>query len=67
MDRAGRRRGDPDRFEIEQVDFFQRVRETYLRLAETHPERFAVVDATQSLDDVKENVGRIAAALLEQD
>ncbi len=66
MDRAGRR-GDPDRFEIEQVDFFQRVRETYLRLAESHPERFVVVDATQDLDDVKADVGRIAAALLEQD
>jgi dTMP kinase len=66
MARAGRR-GHPDRFEIEQVDFFQRVRETYLQLAESHPERFAVVDAAQSLEDVKRNVGDIAAALLQQE
>lgn len=65
MARAGRR-GDPDRFEIEQMDFFQRVRQTYLQLAEAHPERFAVVDATQSLEDVKSDIGRIAAALLER-
>ena len=65
MARAGRR-GDPDRFESEQIDFFQRVRETYLQLAEAHPERFAVVDATQDLESVKSDVGRIAAALLEQ-
>jgi dTMP kinase len=65
MARAGRR-GDPDRFEIEQIDFFQRVRETYLQLAEAHPERFWVVDATQGLEDVKGDVGRIATALLER-
>lgn len=66
MARAGRR-GDPDRFESEQLDFFQRVRETYLRLAEAHPERFALVDATQSLQDVQRDVGQIAAALLDRD
>jgi dTMP kinase len=62
MSRAGRR-SDPDRFESEQGEFFQRVRETYLRLAESHPERFAVIDATRSLEDVTHDVGRVAAAL----
>ena len=64
MERAGRR-GDPDRFESEQSDFFERVRATYLQLAEAHPERFVIVDATESLDAVQNRIDDIAAALLD--
>jgi len=63
MERAGRR-SDPDRFESEQSDFFQRVRATYLKIAAQHPERFVVVDAARSLDDVQNKIEDIAAALL---
>ena len=63
MERAGRR-SDPDRFESEQNDFFQRVRATYLQLAEAHPERFVIVDASESLDAVQNKIEDIAAALL---
>jgi dTMP kinase len=63
MSRAGRR-SDPDRFESEQGEFFQRVRETYLQLASTHSDRFVIVDATQSLAAVEADINRIAAALL---
>jgi dTMP kinase len=63
MSRAGRR-SDPDRFESEQGEFFQRVRETYLQLAATHPDRFVIVDATQSLAAVEVDIERIAKALL---
>lgn len=62
MDRAGRR-GDPDRFEIERADFFDRVRESYLRLAAAEPDRFVIVDATQDLDSVRQTVEAIAVAL----
>jgi dTMP kinase len=65
MSRAGRR-GDPDRFEIERTEFFTRVRETYLQLAEQEPDRFVVVDATRDLDSVKADIERVAAALLDQ-
>lgn len=64
MERAGRR-GDPDRFESERSDFFERVRATYLQLAEAHPERFVIVDATESLDAVQNRIEDIAAALLD--
>ena len=37
-----------DRFEEEDISFHQRVREGYLRLAEAEPERWLVIDATQS-------------------
>mgnify|MGYP001822324011 CR=1 FL=1 len=65
MGRAGRR-GAPDRFEIEQGEFFNRVRETYLRLAEQEPDRFVVVDATRDLDSVRQDVEAVAAMLLSQ-
>jgi len=63
MERAGRR-SDPDRFESEQSEFFQRVRESYLQLAAAQPGRFVVIDATQSLDDVRSKIESLAAALL---
>lgn len=49
--RAGER-SDPDRFEIQNLEFKQRVRECYLSRAAAEPARFRVVDATQNLDTV---------------
>lgn len=65
MSRAGQR-SEPDRFELERNEFFQRVRDTYLQLAIVNPERFVVVDATQSLEEVEANVESTARALLGQ-
>ena len=62
LSRAGRR-GDPDRFESERGEFFSRVRETYLQLAEAEEDRFIVVDATQDLDAVRQTIEQIAAGL----
>ena len=64
MSRAGRRSA-PDRFEIEQSEFFMRVRATYLQLAEAEPDRFVVVDATQPLDAVKRDITAIAGAIVD--
>ena len=64
MQRAGKR-SDPDRFESEQAEFFERVRETYLRLAESEPGRFVVVDATQPLETVKAAIDAVAGVLLD--
>jgi dTMP kinase len=52
MDRAGRR-GVADRLETENTDFYARVRQGYLALAESEPRRFAVIDASQSLEQVQ--------------
>ncbi|WP_203301161.1 dTMP kinase [Marinobacter sediminum] len=51
MKRA-RSRGDLDRFEQEAVSFFQRIRDTYLGRAQADPERYSVVDASASLEQV---------------
>ena len=42
----------PDRFEREQQDFFARVRQGYLDLAQAEPARFVVLDAGQPMDAV---------------
>jgi dTMP kinase len=52
--RARRRNaGAPeDRFERERSEFFERVRDLYRARAAAEPGRFAIVDATQSVDEV---------------
>jgi dTMP kinase len=63
LQRAGRR-GEPDRFEVEQGDFFARVRDTYLQLAREEPDRFVVVDVSRDLDTIKADIRQIAAKML---
>ena len=45
-----------DRFEQEDVDFFERVRSKYLDLAHLYPQRIKVIDAAHSLKDVKAQI-----------
>ncbi len=61
MARAGARSG-PDRIEQEQHDFFERVREGYLRRAEQYPERFVIIDASQSIAEVEAQVINVLEA-----
>ena len=53
------KRGELDRFEQEELEFFNRVRETYLHIAEQDPQRCKVVDAAQSVADVKQDILQI--------
>ena len=53
LSRAGERSA-PDRFEREQLDFFERVRRAYLQLAESHPQRYRVIDASHPLEVVQQ-------------
>lgn len=46
-------RAELDRFEVEQMAFFERVRQTYCTRAAAEPQRFLVVDAAQGLDAVQ--------------
>jgi dTMP kinase len=46
-------RGPADRFEIEQLDFFSRVREGFLAIAEQSPQRVCVINAAQELSHVQ--------------
>jgi dTMP kinase len=63
-----RSRGDgSDRFEREQVLFFQRVRDAYLQRAAAHPDRFAVLDATGEVSRVTAEVAQILDRLRNED
>ena len=54
---------EPDRIEMEGEDFHAKVADAYLRIAEEHPERFVVVDADQTPENVHlevvEALGRV--------
>ena len=46
-------RGEKDRFELEQSQFFERVRNAYLSMVEQQAERFILIDSSQKLDKVQ--------------
>lgn len=43
----------PDRFEKETREFFERVRHVYLQRAATEPDRIKIIDATQTIEKIK--------------
>lgn len=45
--------GEADRMEMENQDFHQQVRDSYLKLAKSDTKRWQIIDATQSLDEVE--------------
>ncbi len=52
--------GLPDRMEQENIDFYHKVREGYVLLAKSLPERFHVVDGTRNLKANQEEILTIA-------
>ncbi len=53
LDRIHRRASDlPDRMERQNIDFYHKVREGYLFLAQNLPRAFLVIDGTKSEDEV---------------
>ncbi len=53
----------PDKFERESVDFFTKIRNAYLERASKNPQRFRVIDASKSLEEVAEMVKYIIATI----
>jgi dTMP kinase len=45
-----------DRLEAEPLAFHERVRNEYLQIASLDPERYLIVDGTQSIDDIHEEI-----------
>ncbi len=64
MQRAAQR-GAGDRMDNEELAFYRRVRKAYLDLAERHPERFVVIDASQDLDSVQADIAAAMAPILD--
>ena len=61
LERA-RQRGELDRFEQEDIAFFERVRQGYLARVAASPQRYAVVNAGQSLEKVQQDILAILTA-----
>jgi dTMP kinase len=65
-DIASERRGavrSPDKFESESDSFFGRTRAEYLRRAEESPERFVVIDATQTIAEIQKQLEKIVLSI----
>jgi len=65
-ERAGKRSA-PDRFEKEQADFFNKVRDMYLLRADQDSVRMKVVDAAAELDDVKQQITNYIEVFIQQE
>ena len=63
MGRA-RSRGPADRFEVEQLDFFNRVREGFLSIASSSPERVEIINAGHELSEVQSDLDTAINLLL---
>lgn len=63
-DRLNATRTRYDRLEAEEQEFHDRVREAYLVSAGAEPDRFLVLDATSSVEDIADNVRSRVSALL---
>lgn len=61
-----RERADPDRFEQEELAFFEDVRAAYLARISAAPERYFIVDASQSLENVQRDLAKKLDELVSQ-
>jgi dTMP kinase len=53
----------PDKFERLDLDFFERVRQEYLRRAKADPQRFVLVDATQTQEAIWDFLCQVPLAI----
>lgn len=61
-----RQRGRLDRFEQEQEQFFQAVRNSYLQRAQADPERFRIIDAGCALAQVQQQLTPVLQEIREK-
>lgn len=62
MERLAKAR-EPDKFERESFEFFTNIRKAYLLRAEQHPQRFHVINANRSLEEVRKSVEKIILSI----
>jgi dTMP kinase len=59
LSRGSERRAVRDRFEREEIDFHDRVRKGFLELARKEADRYCIVDASVSIEQVHEKIRRV--------
>lgn len=65
LDRAGKR-SEPDRFEKEEMQFFEAVRQAYLQIAWDEADRVKVVDASNPLYEVQARIAEVIQEFINQ-
>jgi dTMP kinase len=62
---SGNRSGNESRFEEEKLSFHEKVRSGYLELAHQEPERFRIIDASNSESQVQEDIRAVLTEVLD--
>jgi dTMP kinase len=65
LERAGKRSA-PDRFEKEEIQFFEAVRQAYLQIAWDEADRVKVVDASNPLYEVQARIAEVIQEFISQ-
>jgi dTMP kinase len=60
-----KQRAELDRFEQENIAFFNRIRSQYLAMAEAEPTRYRTIQADQPLEKVQQQVHQILQAIIQ--
>jgi dTMP kinase len=58
-------RGAPDRIEMENVEFFERIRGAYRQRAQAEPQRFRLIDASRTLEGVLAQVRAVVGEFID--
>ena len=53
-----------DRIENETIEFFERVRDSYLALAQRYPDRYCVINSYQPIEDVQNDVSAVLTSFI---
>ena len=59
-------RGDLDRFEKEEIEFHKRIRNTYLDLATNNSNRIKIIDSSQKIESMLNNVKKVIEKLFNE-
>lgn len=59
-------RGHSDRFEDEDISFFNRIRDKFYALMQANPERYRLIDASQSIEAVHQQIRDVLTDYLQE-
>lgn len=63
-ERRNKTGAEPDRLEREKIEFFESVRQAFLDMAADEPNRFLVIDATQTVEVMQQQIRARVSTLL---
>jgi dTMP kinase len=57
-------RGEADRFEQQHIDFFNKVRNQYLKMSDENPHRYRVIEAQHDLETVQKQISAMITEII---